>query len=329
MEIRFGQELTAQLKTQLPAPLLLLAPEPLLSLLIDRLQPEMALPLPAVNPEAAAALAEQAAKSAAALAVGNGFILTEARRLCGGVGARLILAPTLVCAEAVETGLGREPDLVIVDYSAIWAGQEEISRAAAGEILSLLTAVADWKRASAAGQAEFDQARADEILELVDRLLDRSDDIFDLTPAGITLLYDLFLERERLAAAMGSRRAVEGSEHILAARLATVAPAAARGQLLCLATVLMSELHGQGSRAVKQFLYWIRAQWKPEELGISEPNLAKAMMGLPAFAKQGGYPHTILNEVEMPPEKVKQVFLAMRASIIQSSLEKRDDDKPK
>lgn len=328
MEIRYGQNLNEQIKSELPSPLLLVAPEPLLSLLIDRLQPEMALPLPASTPEAAATLAEQAAKAASVLAAGDGFILTEARRLCGGIEAKLILAPTLVCAEAVESGLGREPDLVIVDHSVIWAGQEEKSRAAAGEILSLLTAVADWKRA-AAGQAEFEQARADEVLELVDRLLDRSDDIFDLTPAGIALLYDLFLERERLAAAMGSRRAVEGSEHILAARLAPVAPAASRGQLLCLATVLMSELHGQGSRAVKQFLYWIRAQWKPEELGISEPNLAKAMMGLPAFARDGGYPHTILNEVEMPPEKVKQLFLAMRASIIQSSLEKRDDDKPK
>ena len=319
---RYGQDLWREVLPDLKSPLLLTG-----AAFRDRVTARLGggLPvalLPAATPEAAAEVSRLIGAAGAVIAAGDGSLLAEARRLCVGAAATLVVAPTVVNAEAVETGLGRPADLLAVDYGLVWGQDEDKSLAAAGEILSLLTATADRRRASTPDQ--FDEARAERALEIVDGLLDRAEEIHELTPAGIRALYELFLRREQLVEEMGSRRAVAGAEHVFAARARReVQPGVCRGQLLCLGTVLMSEVLGQGSRAVKQFLHWIQAPWKPEDMGLNDLALGRILAGLRLFAREIGRPDTVLEEVELKAEKIQTIIAAMREPIVKSSFQDR------
>jgi glycerol dehydrogenase-like iron-containing ADH family enzyme len=163
-------------------------------------------------------------------------------------------------------------------------------------------------------------------MDLVQELLDWNDEIAELTEGGIRKIFELLIKREELAEKAGARRAVSGSAQIFADAVPLITNRNfPRGPLVCLGTILMSELQGQSSRPLRQFLHWIQAPWKPDQLGLSDPELAKILAALPGFARENGYPKTALDTAELTEDKIKALLAALREPLIKNSLEERKD----
>ncbi len=281
------------------------------------------------------ALAEWAGGAGTVLAMGNGPLIEAARYVAWRAGSSLVVVPTAVTGEQVvksdvilREGAGievlgnKDAELLAVDYEIVWGGPEEETRAAVGEILSILTAVEDWKAAGEA--AGYDSAVAEKAVELLDETMDRADDIFDLTQSGIRQIVNSLVKREELSCSAGTRRPIEGPEHaFVECALATAGKALPRGGLLCLGVILMSELQGRRSRPIKQFLKWVQVDWNPERVGLSGEELALALEALPQFARERGLFYTTLDKREVDRETLQGVIGAMREPLLTSSLRDR------
>jgi glycerol dehydrogenase-like iron-containing ADH family enzyme len=160
----------------------------------------------------------------------------------------------------------------------------------------------------------------------VTALMDRADDVYDLTEAGIRTLVEQLKRREEFAERQGSRRLVEGSEHVFAdCAEAVLHRPLPRGPLLCLAVVMMMELQKKPSKPVKQFLHWIGAGWKPEQSGITDGELARVLAALPEFERAGGYAPTAIRGAELSGPELKRIIEGMKEQILRSSLQERKD----
>lgn len=342
LDVRYGKNILASLSEgEFTGPVVALTREnwrgPAESRLAGRL--ESTLLFSDMTGDALDALAEKAAKAGAVVAVGDGPVMDAARYVAWRTGSKLVMAPMAITGEsAVSSGvwtadggrttiLGQKaPDLVTVDLDLIWNGPEHETRAGVGDVLGIVTATEDCFRASRAGAAEFDGEKALEAMEIVNELMDRADDLFDLTEAGVRKLVETLARREEFAEAMGSRSLVEGSEHVFADCAESVlARPLARGALVCLGVVLMLELQGKDGKPAKQFLHWLNVAWQPEKIGISDPELARVLGALKEFDREHDRGHTVIREAEISGKAMKTMMERMRDPLIKSSFQKRRD----
>ncbi|MFO8056226.1 MAG: iron-containing alcohol dehydrogenase [bacterium] len=339
MEIRFGKKLLESLSGRdISGPLALLEDPKYADAVLEKLPAK-----PALVREPGGLSSESLDEVCAGLepgtvlAAGGGDIGYAGRYAAWKTGSKLITLPFEISGESlvrrdvitIEEGLFKrhghhDDELLLVDSECIWKGDERISRAGAGDILGMLIAVEDWR--SAEGGSGFSEDVVNQAVEIVDELMDRADELFDLTEGGIRRLVELLHAREKLAESAGHRRMIEGSERIFeeCARNVLGKPLS-HGPLRCLGVISMAVLHGLSTRPFKQFLHWIQVPWKPEDQGISDTELWKILSSLPAFVKKYEYPDTIIHHVEMGEERINRVMTGIREPFLKSSLQTRND----
>ncbi|HUT52722.1 MAG TPA: hypothetical protein VM658_04970 [bacterium] len=342
MEIKYGRKLIEGLQAdELRAPVCLVAEkggrERALAMMVKK--PDAVALVAGLDRAGLEALAVKCPERGAVLGFGGDDAMEAARYAAWENGSALVLAPAAIAGESLvradvmvrgqggrETAGTKAADLLLVDYTTIWDGGEAETRASVGHVLSIVTAVEDAKRAAADGGQAFDKEKALAAMEIVTALMDRADDIYDLTEAGIRTLVELLLRREEFAEREGSRRLIEGSEHVFADCVeAVLKRPLPRGPLLCLAVVMMTELQKKTCKPVKQFLHWIGVAWKPEQVGITDGELARVLAALPEFERAGGYAPTAIRGAELSGPEIKRLILAARESFLKSSLEERKD----
>ncbi len=339
MEIRFGKKQIEGLGGQdISGPLTLLTDEKRADKVADRLAEKPA-EMRTVAGLSQEALDELCAglEAGTVLAAGGADMSYAGRYAAWKTGSRLIVVPFEISGEplvrrdviTIEEGLFRrhghvDDELILVDAENIWKGDEPTSRSACGDILGILTAVEDWRKAE--GGSGFSDETAQEAVDIVDELLDRADDLFDLTEAGIRRLVELLKAREDLADKNGTRRMIEGSERIFEeCALNVTGKPLSHGPLRCLGVMVITVIHGLPSKSLKQFLHWVQVPWKPESQGLSDTDLWKILSTLPSFVKKYEYPDTILHHVEMSEQRINQVIMGVREPFLKSSLQTRND----
>lgn len=342
-ELRYGKKLLDELSdTDVPGPVHVVASKRMRTSALDGLpfEPAAVTTMEGLARDKLDKLASEASGAGAILALGGGDAIEPARYAAWKNGSRLAVAPAPLPGAAAVTGqvaawredggrevLGeKEPDLVLVDYGLIWSGEEDRTRAAAGEVMSIVTAVEDMKRAGKNGAAEYNEETGLAAMEIVTRLFDKSDDIFELTEQGIRALVECLIEREEFARDQGGRSYIEGSEHVFADCLeAELGRYFHRGAACCLGVILAMELQEKPSKPAKQFLYWIKAPWRPEDLGIKDPELARVLGSLAEFEKSRGYGYGVLREAEISGKVMKDLIGKAKQSHLVSSLQERKD----
>ncbi|MFH1530259.1 MAG: iron-containing alcohol dehydrogenase, partial [Pseudomonadota bacterium] len=90
-----------------------------------------------------------------------------------------------------------------------------LNRAGASDVLSIFTALWDWREAAQRGE-DFEEGIAAQAAGLLERLYAGAAELRDVTDAGLGLLSELFVGEVRLCEMVGSSRPEEGSEHYLA-----------------------------------------------------------------------------------------------------------------
>ena len=161
--------------------------------------------------------------------LGGGSAMDTAKYLAWKRGCRMVLTPTITSVDAALTNTvgvrvnGKVkyvgnifPEDIVIDYEVIRQAPKALNRAGACDILSIHTALYDWRLAHERNGEAYDAAIAQEAQACLDELDRNASEVYDVTPRGIDTLIDLFRREVALCARFGSSRPEEGSEHIVA-----------------------------------------------------------------------------------------------------------------
>lgn len=261
---------------------------------------------------------ERAPRSETVFGIGGGSACDAAKLFAAKTGATLILIPTILSVDApftkaVGVRVGRRvryveevfPTHLLLDFDLLQKAPPRLNRAGVGDILSIYTALADWRLAAEHAGEAFDAALAAEAQALLDRLFAAAAALRDNTEEGLRTLAELYVGEVRLCELHGNSRPEEGSEHYLAYCLEWLANRRfLHGELIALSVVLTSLFQEQPLGPVLRFLQDVEIEYHPDRIGTTLSEIKQALSALPQYLREetqlpfGVYHHRGITEAD-------------------------------
>lgn len=231
----------------------------------------------------------------------------------------LILIPSILSVDApftksigIRVGqrvryLGKVfPEYLLIDFDLLQSAPPKLNRAGAGDILSIYTALYDWHLAADQIGERFEPGLAEQSENLLQRLFDHADSIREATESGLKLLCDLYYAEVNLCEQNGNSRPEEGSEHYFAYCLESITGGKyIHGELIALSVLITSIFQGQPLKPVLDFLKTIQIEYRPNEIGVTIPQIEQTLLELPQYLKEepqllfGIFHHRRIDEIEV------------------------------
>lgn len=254
--------------------------------------------------------------------IGGGMTLDAAKYVAWRRGIPLVLAPSIVSVDAAVTNTVAVRDgghveyrgfvvaeAIVADLALIGRAPARLNRAGVGDLLSIHTALWDWRAAAAAGKIAFDAALADRSAAVLAQLYDLADEIAAVSDRALEAVLRGYAEVNALCLTAGHSGPEEGSEHYFGYRLEAVTGRSfVHGELIGLGSVLMAALQANEPRRVAGFLDRAGVGWRPVEQDLDRAVLREALTGLPAFVREAGLPHSIIDEADLGPDAVERLL---------------------
>lgn len=233
----------------------------------------------------------------AVVGLGGGLACDTAKYLAWKLRRRLVLVPTVVSEDAFVTRsavvrVGRRvrsvgdafPERLLVDFDLVRAAPAYLNRAGVGNLLSIPTALWDWRFAREHYGEEYHDGLARQATAVLDRLETYAQDLHDVTETGIRTLVEGLREGVRLCEVWGNSRPEEGSEHSLAYCLeAMTGRAYLHGALVTLMALVACRFQDQDWSRPFSLAERVGVPFRPPALGISREDLANALQSVHAF----------------------------------------------
>jgi len=302
-----GEGLLAARLADLPAYALVTMEEPLALVEPSLTRPPAALIL---NRDTAAphleALAAERPPVEVVVGFGGGTACDTAKFLAWRWGLPVIIAPSVLsvdawlCRAVALRVDGRvryvgdvEPQEIIVDPSVILRAPPALNRAGVGDVLSITTALGDWRIAHLDFGDRFDAGVFGEARAIAERLLACAADVHELGPAGLQAILQGQLDEVLLCERWGNARPEEGGEHFLCYCLEEITRGHyVHGNLVALCILLVLKL--QRDRALydadglRRFFDAAGVEWAPTRQGIERRDLRRALAGVQAYVAREG-----------------------------------------
>jgi len=244
---------------------------------------------------------------------GGGTAMDTAKYLAWRLGVPLVLLPSIVSVDAsvtntiaVRTGGGIEyrgfvvADAIIVDTELVGRAPARLNRAGVGDLVSIHTALWDWRAGDRVGRAAYRPeiaARSAATLERIDQL---ADEIAAVSARAIEAIVRGYAEVNALCLDVGNSQPEEGSEHYLGYQLeALTGRSFVHGELIGLATVTMAVAQDNDPMRPVRILDRCQVAWRPDEIGIEPALLVRALQGLAAFVRQQRLPYSVVDETDL------------------------------
>jgi glycerol-1-phosphate dehydrogenase [NAD(P)+] len=258
----------------------------------------------------------------AVLGVGGGAAMDMAKYISWKRGIPLYLIPTIASVDAAVTSsiavrvegkvryVGKaEPKMVGVDFPVIQGAPVHLNRAGVGDILSIHTALWDWKRSSDRGKELYSEEMATAASAMLHRIEEATADLRDVSEDGIRLLFDLYNEENDLCERWGNSRPEEGSEHFLAYNLEYLTGQHfVHGELVCLGVYVLSYIQGNRAEWVHNFINEVGVRYRLSELNISVEAFRETLLTLKDFVERENYFYTVINETNFDERMVDAVL---------------------
>jgi glycerol-1-phosphate dehydrogenase [NAD(P)+] len=237
-------------------------------------------------------LARSLGQGSAVFGVGGGSALDCAKFVSWKLALPLVLVPSILSVDAAYTkAIGvREggrvryvgavyPDHLLVDYGILQAADPILNRAGVGDILSIFTALWDWREAGVRLGEPYDADVAAESRALLDRLFAGAIEIGRCSEAGLHLLSELYVGEVRLCERVGNARPEEGSEHYVAYCLEHLTGRHyLHGALVGMGVLLAGAYQGQDVAPVKRFLADVRLDPSCRAVGTTAGEVRRCLL---------------------------------------------------
>lgn len=188
--------------------------------------------------------------------------------------------------------IGRsEPNNVVIDYELIRSAPPVLNFAGTCDVLSICTALGDWKIAHEVYGDKFDQDIYDRAYDLAKDMLSNPNDLRELNDAGIKYLVECLKEECYICEEWGNARPEEGGEHHLAYCVERISPKQyLHGSLVGLNILVVLKL--QGSYAafsvdeVKEYFDQIGHEYTPQQIGIAPKTYKSALLKIQDYVRE-------------------------------------------
>ncbi len=232
--------------------------------------------------------------------LGGGTACDAAKLYSAMRGARLILIPSALSVDAAfcrAVAVRRdyrvryvgsvEPDRLLVDFALIEKAPAFLNRAGVGDVLSIYTALEDWRTARDDKGEAFDYDICSKSESLLKRLYDAADEIAACSEKGLRSIAELYVEEVRLCELWGNSRPEEGSEHYFAYCLESLTRKPyIHGELVCLGIILATLASGRSADEIMERIARFKVECSPKRLQLEPETLTDALMRLPAFLEE-------------------------------------------
>ncbi|HUT53879.1 MAG TPA: iron-containing alcohol dehydrogenase [bacterium] len=258
--------------------------------------------------------------------IGGGMALDMAKYVAGKRGTAPVLVPGIASVDACVTNtiavrddnrvryIGFViPRAVVSDFTLMRKAPKHLNRAGVGDLLSIHTALFDWKLAAEAGEVEFDQGTADHARELVDVVEEAALDIRDVTDDALEFIIKAYAAENALCLREGHSRPEEGSEHFFAYNVEhRTARSFVHGELVCLGVLIMARLQENQPGRIAGIFRNTGVRFHPRDLGLSRREIEQALLTLGDYVGSEGLFHTIINEAPPGPENMKTLLSGLK-----------------
>lgn len=264
----------------------------------------------------------------AVLGIGGGSAMDMAKYCAWKRELPLVLAPSTASADACLTETigvrcgGRvryigevNPQRVVVDFDLICAAPVALNRAGAADILSIHTALHDWRLSSSRERDIFHAGQAQRAAALIDKLMVHADDIRAGRPAGILTLMELFRGEVAICREARSSRPEEGSEHYWAYNAEYVTRRRfVHGELVALGIVMMSALQGNDPDGIRGKLDALGIRRRPAEIGITDDEVRQSLLTARTYVEEDRLAYSVLNEAMITSVMAEELLVAASRS---------------
>lgn len=237
--------------------------------------------------------------------LGGGQAIDIAKYVGARRGCKVVAIPTIISVDAFLVGDSavrdggrvvylrtKKPDEVIIEPEILLAAPSRMNSAGWGDVLSVITAVWDWRAAHEDTGEPFDESIADQALALAERAV-RPD-----TEDGLTALVSALRAEVELCEKWGNARPEEGSEHFFVYTLERHLPPDEKflhGELVGLGIHHMSQWQGQDAQWVTDLMDRAGLVWRAQDIGVPEQAVEAALAELPDCARRFAYSYSVIN----------------------------------
>jgi glycerol-1-phosphate dehydrogenase [NAD(P)+] len=255
--------------------------------------------------------------------IGGGSAADTAKFVAIKKQCRLVMVPTIISVDAFFTDAvgvridGRVryigqvwADVVAVDYDLIGKAPERLNRAGCADLLSIHTALHDWKLAAEAGEARYDEAIAAQARACLDRVKAAADEIGRVSQRGIDTIIDEYVDEVRFCTEFGGARPEEGSEHLFVYNYEfRTGKHMAHGELVGTGLYALSVIQGNDPDGIRDVMDRCRLAFRPKDNGITRDDLVDTLRTLNDFRRT--YPkesfYSVLDQVEITGDLIERI----------------------
>ncbi len=252
--------------------------------------------------------------------IGGGQALDAAKYVAWRRQLPLVLAPAIVSVDAAVTNTiavreGRRvrytgfvvADAIAVDFPVIGQAPAALNRAGIGDLLSIHTALWDWRHT---GQ-NFDAAVAAHAAAILEELDARTLSIAACEDEALRFIMQSYVKENTLCLQVGGSQPEEGSEHFLAYNLEYITRRGyVHGQLICLCVYAMACVQQNRPEWVRSLIERAGFPWRLRELGITREDFARALLTLQEYAEEEHFPASVIAQSTITHEFAEQLACA-------------------